>query len=94
MARIWLAIRIFFLVLFQGSVARLVAEVLEKRKMEKGEDAGKKPAAKIAGKTESKPAIAKQPPKPARSEAVTLLLRHPLYGRSGRRQLHGSSRWF
>ncbi len=70
MARIWLAIRIFFLVLFQETVARQVAEVLEKRKLE-NKPSEAKPPAKPADKAEPKPA--KQPPKPARSEAVTLL---------------------
>ena len=71
MARIWLAIRIFFLVLFQGPVAQQVAEVLEKRKLE-NKPSEAKTLAKPADKPEPKPA-AKQPPKPARSEAVTLL---------------------
>ena len=68
MGRIWLAIKVFFLVLFQGAVARQVAEVLQKRKQESLPAAEKKPAAK----PEPKPA-AKQPPKAARSEAITLL---------------------
>lgn len=68
MGRIWLAIKIFFLVLFQGAVARQVAEVLQKRKRES------LPAAeqKTPAKPEPKPAI-KQPPKATRSEAITLL---------------------
>jgi hypothetical protein len=69
MGRIWLAIRIFFLVLFQGAVARLVAEVLEKRKETSLPAADAKPQPK----PEAKPAPAKQPPKVVRSEAVTLL---------------------
>jgi hypothetical protein len=73
MGRIWLAIRIFFLVLFQGSVAGQVAEVLEKRKTGKIEGPEAKQQAKISDKTVSKPMAAKQPPKPARSEAITLL---------------------
>ena len=73
MGRIWLAIRIFFLVLFQGPVARQVAEVLEKRGAEKGTRSETKPPAKVAEKTDSKPAIVRQPPKPVRSEAITLL---------------------
>ncbi len=73
MARIWLALRIFFLVLFQRSVAMQVAEVLEKRKLAKSDGPGTKPPAKAVDKTEPKPATAKQPSKPARSEAITLL---------------------
>jgi len=73
MTRVWLAIRIFFLVLFQGTVARQVAEVLQMRKMESQNVATAKPQAKVAEKTESKPAAPKQPPKPVRSEAITLL---------------------
>ena len=69
MGRIWLALRIFFLVLFQRGVAKQVAEVLEKRKTEK--IAG--PLVEPQAKPETKPTTAKQPPKPARSEAVTLL---------------------
>ncbi len=73
MARIWLAIRIFFLVLFQGPVAKQVAAVLEERKMAKIAGAGAKPPAPSTAKTESKPPVTKQPPKAARSEAITLL---------------------
>ncbi len=73
MGRIWLAIRIFFLVLFQGSVAKQVAEVLEKRKLEKSQGSGTKPQAKIPEKSEIKPAATKQPAKAVRSEAITLL---------------------
>jgi hypothetical protein len=68
MGRIWLAIKVFFLVLFQGAVAKEVAAVLEARKKESLLAADAKPQAK----PEPKPA-AKQPPKAARSEAVTLL---------------------
>jgi hypothetical protein len=67
MSRIWIAIRIFFLVLFQGPVAKQVAEVLEKR----GGKGAAKQQAKVADKAETKPV--KQPPKPVRSEAITLL---------------------
>ena len=69
MGRIWLAIRVFFLVLFQGEVARQVAEVLQKRKEAPLPATEAKPQAKI----EPKPAAAKPPAKPARSEAITLL---------------------
>jgi len=69
----WLAIRIFFLVLFQGAVARQVAEVLQKRKLEAEKATEAKPQVKIADKIESKPAATKPPPKPVRSEAITLL---------------------
>jgi hypothetical protein len=72
MGRIWLAIRIFFLVLFQGAVARQVAEVLERRKAGEMDGSDAKPQAKLSEKSETKPA-AKQPPKLARSEAITLL---------------------
>jgi hypothetical protein len=68
MGRIWLAIKVFFLVLFQGAVARQVAEALQERKPESLPSTEPKPEAK----PEPKPA-AKQPPKPARSEAITLL---------------------
>jgi hypothetical protein len=68
MGRIWLAIRVFFLVLFQGAVARQVAEVLQKRKLETLPAGEPKPQPKA----EPKPA-AQQPPKLSRSEAVTLL---------------------
>ncbi len=68
MARIWLAIKVFFLVLFQGAVARQVAEVLQKRGQKSLPASEPKPTAK----PEPKPA-AKQPLKAARSEAVTLL---------------------
>jgi hypothetical protein len=73
MTRIWLAIRIFFLVLFQGPVARQVAEVLEKRKIEKSGITEAEPQVKAGGKVESKPPAVKQAPKPVRSEAITLL---------------------
>jgi len=69
MGRIWLAIRVFFLVLFQGAVARQVAEVLQKRKQSSLPTA----ETKLQPKAEPKPSPAKQPPKPARSEAITLL---------------------
>jgi len=73
MARIWLALRIFFLVLFQGAVARQVSEVLQKRKLEREKGIEAKPRADVAVKSEPKPPTAKQPPKPVRSEAITLL---------------------
>jgi hypothetical protein len=69
MRRIWLAIRVFFLVLFNREVAQLVAEAMERRKAGLAEPA---PQAKV----EKKPAPAPKPtpaPRPARSEAVTLL---------------------
>ena len=47
--------------------------MLEKRKLENDKAAEAKPQTKVAEKADSKPAIAKQPPKPARSEAITLL---------------------
>jgi hypothetical protein len=72
MSRIWLAIRIFFLVLFQGAVARQVAEVLKKRQLEAISPAASKVEAKAPEKPEPKPA-AKPAAKPVRSEAVTLL---------------------
>ena len=71
MSRIWLAIRIFFLVLFQGAVAQQVAEVLKKR-LEANSHAAAKVEAKVAEKPEPKLA-AKPAAKPVRSEAVTLL---------------------
>jgi len=73
MSRIWLALRIFFLVLFQGTVARQVADVLEKRKLENNKETEAKPQAKIADKAAPQPAVVKQSPKLARSEAITLL---------------------
>ncbi len=63
MARIWLAIRIFFLVLFQGPVAQQVAEVLEKRKLE-NKPSEAKPPAKPADKAEPKPAQNSHPSRP------------------------------
>jgi hypothetical protein len=73
MARIWLALRIFFLVLFQRPVAKQVAEVLEKRKIEKIAGTEAKPLAPVPTKTDSRPAVAKQSAKVVRSEAITLL---------------------
>ena len=73
MGRIWLAIRVFFLVLFQGSVARQVGEVLEKRKLAQGAASGPKPALSTNSAAEAKVAPAKQTAKAARSEAITLL---------------------
>jgi hypothetical protein len=75
MRRIWLALRIFFLVLFQGAIARQVAEVLEKRKQSPrpGVPGAPASATKPQAKTEPKPAPAKQPARASRSEAITLL---------------------
>ena len=72
MGRIWLALRIFFRVLFQGPAAKQVAEILDKRITENGQGGGAKPQARIPDKTEARPAT-KQPAKPTRSEAITLL---------------------
>jgi hypothetical protein len=69
MGRIWLAIKVFFLVLFQGAVAREVAGVLEKDRAQAIEESGVKPQAKADPKT----VPTKPPAKAARSEAVTLL---------------------
>lgn len=67
MRRLWIAIRVFFVAMFNGEVARQVDEVLARRKL---------PAeAKSEIKAEPKPEPKKKPePKPpARSEALTLL---------------------
>jgi len=69
MGRIWLAIRVFFLVLFNGRVARQVGEALARAAKEA------EPAA-VPGptqKAEPKPAVAKPAVRPVRSEAITLL---------------------
>lgn len=66
MGRIWLAIRVFILVLFKGDVARQVGEVLARRKG----IAAAPPAPKPEVKAEPKP---KLPARLARSEAITLL---------------------
>jgi len=57
MRRIWLAIRVFFLVLFSGEVAEQVRRALETTT---------RPQRKIAKAPSA-------PPRPARSEAITLL---------------------
>ena len=72
MRRIWLAIRVFFLILFNGAVARLVAESLASRDAAALEPTAPPPPA--ATKPEAKPAAAPKPPaRTPRSEAVTLL---------------------
>ena len=58
-------------VLFLMVAGWLVARILRKWKATK--IAAEKPQAKIPDKTETKPPTAKQTPKPARSEAITLL---------------------
>jgi hypothetical protein len=63
MGRIWLAIKVFFLVLFRGAVARQVGDALAKRTTQRVEETAAKPTAR----PETRPA------KPVRSEAVTLL---------------------
>jgi hypothetical protein len=68
----WLAIRIFFLVLFQRPVAVQVKEVLDKRKLQTGLGTAKPPA-KVAETISSTPATLRQAPRPVRSEALTLL---------------------
>ena len=69
MRRIWLAIRVFFLVLFNGRVAKQVAEALAQAAT------GAEPAAvpPPTQKAEPRPAAAKPPARPVRSEAITLL---------------------
>lgn len=62
MGRIWLAIRVFFMVLFNGSVAKLVGEALAR-----GATVAETP------KVEKPAAAPKLPPKPLQSEAITLL---------------------
>ena len=55
------------------SVARQVAEVLEKGSWRTTRKPRRNRKRKSPDKAEPKPAVAKQPPKPARSEAITLL---------------------
>jgi hypothetical protein len=69
MRRIWLAVRIFVLVLAYRAVAQQVAELLDKRKQQSLPPADAKPPVKA----EPKPVPTIRPPKPVRSEAVTLL---------------------
>lgn len=72
MGRIWLAIRVFFVVLFNASVARLVAEALAQGRESAAESAAPvKPPAKPAAMP--KAAVPKAAARPTRSEAVTLL---------------------
>lgn len=66
MGRIWLAIRVFFLVLFNGVVARRVAEALA------GTQAAPAPKPSPQPATPA-PAAPKAVARPTRSEAVTLL---------------------
>jgi hypothetical protein len=68
MGRIWLAIRVFFLVLFNGAVARQVADVLKNRDVKVAATPVKAPA-----KPEPAAATVRLTSKPARSEAITLL---------------------
>jgi hypothetical protein len=72
MRRIWVAIRVFFLVLFNRDMARQVAEILARRAGPAGPSLAERPQ---PAKVEAKPAPAPKPPpaKPTRSEAVTLL---------------------
>lgn len=64
MRRIWIAIKVFFVALFNGEVARKVDEVLQQRGL---------PAPEVV-ETLPRPEPQKiVPPKPVRSEAVTLL---------------------
>ena len=66
MGRIWLAIRVFFIMLFNGAFAARVAQLVAERQL----------AAPVPEPAETKPQAAKQPfqPKPPlRSDAVTLL---------------------
>ena len=74
MARIWLAIRIYFIVLFQGDVARQVDELLKRRNSAAIETSGAKPQAELA----ARPAAAKPAPKAARSEAILRSMRRML----------------
>jgi hypothetical protein len=67
--RIWLAMRVFFLVLFQRGIAEQVAEALVRARGELPEPA---PQPKVE-KADKKPAAPKPVARPARSDAVTLL---------------------
>jgi hypothetical protein len=67
----WLVVATIVAVLFLELVVWLVVRTVRKGKVNKSGDA--KPQAKILDKTEVKPPPTKQPPKPVRSEAVTLL---------------------
>jgi hypothetical protein len=68
--RVWIAIRVFFVALFNAEVARQVGEILDRRRLpppeESGQAEGKKPP-------EPKKVEPKKPPAPIRSDAVTLL---------------------
>jgi hypothetical protein len=70
MRRIWLAIRVFFVVLFNRGVAEQVGEVLAQRAA-----TGEMPQAEPAPpQAVAKPAPATKPaPRPVRSESITLL---------------------
>ncbi len=70
--QVWLVLATISAVLFLELVVWQAVKILKRGKV-KGSDGGAKPLAKVLEKTETKPTIAKQPPKPARSEAITLL---------------------
>ena len=72
MDQMWLVLATIAAVLFLELVVWQAVRILGKGKTTKS-DTGAKPPAKVPEKTEIKPAPAKQPPKPARSEAITLL---------------------
>jgi hypothetical protein len=65
MRRLWIAVRAFFVVLFNGEVTRQVDEVLQRRRLAAPE------AAPEGGKPE--PKKKPEPKPPVRSEAVSLL---------------------
>ena len=70
MDQVWLVVATIVVVLFLELVAWQAVKILRKGKLK--ESGGPKPQAKIPDKTDSKP-VTKQPPKPLRSEAITLL---------------------
>ena len=72
MDQVWLVLATIAAVLFLEFVVWQAVRILRKGKVKKS-DGGAKPPAKVPEKAETKPAPAKQPPKPARSEAITLL---------------------
>lgn len=70
-----IALKAFFLVLFNGALARQVDDVLKRRREQRALPEAKRDAIPERPTTPAKPAISQKqaPPKPARSEAITLL---------------------
>ena len=72
MDQMWLVLITIAAILIPELAIWQAIRILGKGKATKS-DTGVKPLAKVPDKTEVKPAPAKQPPKPVRSEAITLL---------------------